>query len=211
MKLIKKVYHKIDNKIFDFCRKFRLKMKKRHLKNYDVTILCSDCIGGVIYHDFNLRFNSPTINLYIKPSEFVKFCKNLDFYLNCKLEQVNSNNRIIGKLKDINIVFLHYSSYKEAEKKWNERVKRINKNNMCLIMTCKDGYTPKDIKDFDSLSFKNKIVFTPSKYNKYNSSYYIKGSDKGEEIKFLGTKTNHFGKKIIDDFDIVSFLNKVGE
>ena len=75
--MIKKYYHKIGNDLFVLCRKIKIKRKKAKLINNDVTILCSDCIGGVIYNDFNMRFNSPTINLYIKPSDFVKFCEKL--------------------------------------------------------------------------------------------------------------------------------------
>ena len=108
-------------------------------------------------------------------------------------------------------LFLHYKTFKEAKEKWLERTKRINKDNICLILTCKDGYTLKDIKAFDKLKYKNKVVFVPEKYNNFNSSFYIKNSEENDEIKFLGTKVNHFGKKIIDDFDIVSFLNSCKE
>ena len=87
----------------------------------------------------------------------------------------------------------------------------LNKDNICLILTCKDGYTEDDIKAFDKLNYKNKVVFVPKKYNNFDSSFYIKNSEENSEIKFLGTKINHFGKKIIDDFDIVSFLNKCKE
>lgn len=208
---MKKIYHKINNNIFILCRKIRNKRKKARLKNTDVTILCSDCIGGVIYNDFNMRFNSPTINLYIKPSDFVKFCKKIDFYLNSELKFKENKKHIVGMLHDIEIHFLHYQTFEEAKNKWIERSKRINKDNICLILTCKDGYTLKDIKDFDKLNYKNKVIFVPKKYNKFSSSFYINNSEENLEIKFLGTKVNRFGKKIIDDFDIVSFLNKCKE
>lgn len=211
MKLIKKIYHKINDNIFILCRKLRLKNKKRKLKNLDVTILCSDCIGGVIYNDFNMRFNSPTVNLYIKPSDFIKFCADLDFYLNSELKFKENKNHIVGLLNDVEIHFLHYKTFEEAKNKWLERSKRINKNNICLILTCKDGYALKDIKTFDKLNYKNKVVFVPEKYNNFNSSFYIKNSDSDSEIKFLGTKVNRFGKKLIDNYDIVSFLNNCKE
>ena len=208
---MKKIYHKIDNKLFVFCRKLKLKSKKARLTNNDVTILCSDCIGGLIYNDFKLRFNSPTINLYIKPSDFVKFCEKLDFYLGSELKYKENKKHIVGMLDDIEIHFLHYHTFEEAKNKWLERSKRINKDNICLILTCKDGYTLKDIKAFNKLNYKNKVVFVPKKYNNFDCSYCIKNSEENSEVKFLGTKVNHFGKKIIDDFDIVSFLNKCKE
>lgn len=51
------------------------------LKNRDFSIICSNCVGGVIYHELNLPFLSPTINLFIKPSDYIKFVSNLNFYL----------------------------------------------------------------------------------------------------------------------------------
>jgi len=208
---MKKIYHKITNNIFILCRKIKNKRKKARLKNNDVTILCSDCIGGLIYNDFNMRFNSPTINLYIKPSDFIKFCKKLDFYLDSELKYKENKNHIVGMLADIEIHFLHYKTFEDAKNKWLERSKRINKDNICVILTCKDGYTLKDIKSFDKLNYKNKVVFVPKKYNNFDSSFYIKNSEENSEIKFLGTKVNHFGKKLIDNYDVVSFLNKCKE
>lgn len=72
---MKKIYHKVNDNIFILYREFINKRRKGRLKNIDVTILCSDCICGVTYNDFNMRFNSQTINLYIKPLDFVKFCE----------------------------------------------------------------------------------------------------------------------------------------
>ena len=69
----------------------------------------------------------------------------------------------------------------------------------------------KDIKAFDKLKYENKVVFVPRQYNNFNSSFYIKNSEENSEIKFLGTKVNHFGKKLIDDYDIVALLNKCKE
>ena len=34
-----------------------------------------DCIGGVLYKDFNLEFTSPMINLEMSNEDFVIFCK----------------------------------------------------------------------------------------------------------------------------------------
>lgn len=206
-RLIKRILHELSDKIFDVSRKLRISRKKKKLKNEDFTIICSDCIGGVIYHEFGLRFRSPTINLYMTPSDFIKFADNLDYYLSQKLVKLPYAEHILGKIDDIQIHFLHYKTFKEAKDKWESRKKLVNKDNICLILTCKDGYTQEDIKNFSKLKYKNKVVFTTEKDNKYSCSYCIKNSVKDNNVMFLGTKANHFGKKYIDDFDIVSFLN----
>lgn len=54
----------------------------------DVTILSNNCLGGVICHELGLRFLSPTINLWMTPSDFIKYCANLRHYSACKLRFV---------------------------------------------------------------------------------------------------------------------------
>ena len=39
------------------------KRKRRRLKNTDFTIISSNCVGTIIYHDMGLPFLTPTINL----------------------------------------------------------------------------------------------------------------------------------------------------
>lgn len=105
------------------------------------------------------------------PSDFIKFCENLDFYLNCDLAEIKNYNHFIGRLNDIDIHFLHYKSFEEAKLKCYERSKRINKDNICLILTCKDKYKLSDVQKIDQLKYKNKVVFVTQKYNYFNSCF----------------------------------------
>ena len=72
-----RIYHLIDNMI---SASFQ-----RRLKNDNFTILCSNCIGGVIYHRLGKQFLSPTINMFFSQPDFVSFCMHLDYYLQQKL------------------------------------------------------------------------------------------------------------------------------
>ena len=93
------------------------------------TILCSACIGGMISHNLGLKFMSPTINLWMLPSDFTKFVCDLDRYLSSDMEFINScyYEYPVGRLADITIYFQHYKSNAEALEKWNERKLRIDK------------------------------------------------------------------------------------
>ena len=73
-------------KDFYFTQKRRLlsRIVKRKVNISDVTLLSQNCVGGVIYHDVNQKFLSPTVNLYILPKDFIKFVNNLDYYLSDK-------------------------------------------------------------------------------------------------------------------------------
>lgn len=57
---------------------FILPKMRRELKNHDFSILCNNCNGGVISHDLGLRFNSPTVNLFLLAMVFIRFVKILN-------------------------------------------------------------------------------------------------------------------------------------
>lgn len=162
-----------------------------------------------------LRFNSPTINLWFKPKDYIKFLKNLKYYLyECKMQQdVDESQKYkypVGILDDIRIYFQHYESYESAKEKWYKRVKRINFDNLYIVMVQRDGCTEAEIEEFDELKYKHKIIFTVKNYPEYKSAYYIQNSEKDmTEVKNLCDYQGKFtGKRIFDEFDWIQFLNK---
>jgi uncharacterized protein (DUF1919 family) len=90
--MVSTLYQKSKKRIYTYISKFfrilRNIVDKYQLKNYDFSIISNTCIGSVISSDLGLRFLSPTVNLYIKPSDFVTFLQNIDFYLSQELSQV---------------------------------------------------------------------------------------------------------------------------
>ena len=61
---------------------------KKRLANRNFTILCNNCVGGVILHELGERFNSPTVNLFFGAEDYIKFLEKLDYYLSQTLERV---------------------------------------------------------------------------------------------------------------------------
>lgn len=107
----------IRNEILNKIRKIRCIKKRKRLTNTNITILCNICIGGMMLNDLGLRFNTPTINLFISPSDFVKFISNLDEYINMELIENTQNDMYpVGRLGDISIKFMHYKSFSDAKK-----------------------------------------------------------------------------------------------
>lgn len=80
-------------------------------------------MGGLLYHDLNKQFNSPTINLYFNSSDFIKFVNNLEYYLSLDILFKEDTVYPIGVIDNIEIHFLHYKNNDEALKKWNNRKK----------------------------------------------------------------------------------------
>ena len=55
------------------------KMRER-LENENFSIISSNCIGGILCHDLNVRYNSPTVNMFFVAADFVKFCSRIPYY-----------------------------------------------------------------------------------------------------------------------------------
>lgn len=86
-------------------------------------------MGGHVYRFFAMPYDSPTIGLYFFSADYIKFVSNLRYYIEQDLtfidyteskykDELLKNNQLnvpIGKLHDIEIVFLHYHSIEEAQ------------------------------------------------------------------------------------------------
>ena len=113
---------KIKN-ILRKCIRYNLKRKNRkNLKNFDFTIISNNCLGGVISNELGQRFNSPTINLFFDSTDFLKFIKNMEHYLDYEWKDISSDKDTYPKAKidDITLNLVHYNSFEEAKLKWNQ-------------------------------------------------------------------------------------------
>ena len=185
-------------------------LKKRKLRNYNPTIISSNCNGGIIYHDLNLPFNSPTINLSMDTDDFIKLVSNMKYYLGQEIVEIEDKNYQFpcGMLDDIKIRFNHYDTFEEAVYKWNERKKRINWDNIYIMGIDGDKASYSSLKKFDKLPYKNKVIFTHRDYPEIKSSYKISGfEDKDEVGVLIYFKKKFFIRRYLDDFVYVSFLN----
>ena len=190
---------------------FRIKKMRYDLKNVTPTLLCPNCMGGILFHDLGIKFQSPTINTMILQKDFVKFVTNLDYYCNQKLEFFKHNDYSFpcAKLADITIHFTHYMSDEEAEKKWSERCRRINKENLFIVCSERDGLTKDEILSLKNVKAKGILVFTYNEYPDIPYTLYVKKySDKGEIGNIL--KKNHItGKHEYEClFDFVKWFNE---
>lgn len=194
--------------------RYVLKLRKR-LKNKSVSIISNNCIGGILYHDLGLKFNSPTINTLIYGDEFIEFIKNLKEYINCELVYDETSKEYpIGVLssidkKTIHIHFLHNNNFEEAKSNWNRRKSRINYNNLFVIYEHFNKFDNSIIEEFDKINY-HKVVFTHKKFNHIKSSKYIFACRKekgfGSITKF---KNNLSGKRNIYTYDIVKQINNI--
>ena len=151
-------------------------MKRREsLTNTDFSIICNNCWAGYVYRRYKLPYATPFIGLYLFAEDYVKLCENFKFYtkqpiefIDCKdskycdiIAERNQQNVPIGKLHDVEIIFLHYKTQEEAKEKWERRIKRINYDNLIFKFSKMNYCTDEHLKRFDSLKAKKKFCFVP--------------------------------------------------
>ena len=197
------------NRIYDLKRRRYLTKKFSNLDNKDFTIFSCNCTGGVLYHDLNMKFLSPTINMYMVCEDFIKFCENPKHYLSLEMEEYKGDivrDYPIATLGDITLFLVHYESIGEAAKKWNRRKARINWDNIFVIGTDRDGFNEELSNRFDLLPYK-KVLFTHLPDDNPNH-FYIKGFEDETQVGTVVEKTSRLsGKRVYDRFDWVTFFN----
>lgn len=226
MAKIKEIYkNSLILKAFD--KKYNNAARKR-LKNTNFTILCPNCIGGLIYHRLGEQFRSPTVNISMDTPDFANLLNHLDYYLSqdfIKIEpredgvprgkiQGNGNN-----INDIIINFVHFSTFESGREKWNERKTRINRDNLYVIMYDigdlnttdyhKAGYASEEsIRAFNQFQCNNKVLFTrnPNCDNPY--ALYIQPDYNGP-YPLVYLKKGIDGRDYYEKyFDFVEFINQ---
>ena len=193
--------------------RYRLNAKNRsRLLNKDFTLFASNCVGGVLYSELHLPFRSPTINLWIPPGDFIKFCANPQPYLTAKFIPVPTDKPYpVCKCRDITIYAVHYTSTEQAQTAWRRRAARINWDNIFIMMSERDGCTEEDLKNFDALANPHKVVFVHRPMPHIQSAYYLPGTEiAGNSFHRIVGLTGYDrwnAHRFIDKFDYVEFFN----
>lgn len=196
----------------------------KSLKVNDVpfTILSNNCIAGFLYHDFGLKFESPTINLQIAPDDFIKLLKNLDYYRSYDLVEDKDPdiglfqklggdiiNFPVGKLGDITIFFQHYKSFDVAKNKWIERFKRLDMENLHVILV--DTYCDNAVLEEFSKLNAHKLFLTADKrklsvFDK--QSCYLMSDIKEGESWYSVINEDIFLRRHYMKFDFIKWFNQ---
>lgn len=183
---------------------------RSRLKQSNVTLISSNCNGACILHDLGLKFNSPFVNLWMKPKDYIKLLQNLQHYMGCELSFVQEPDISypVGMLDDVKIYFQHYESREEARQKWEKRTRRMDFEKLYILFSDRDGCSYQDLCDFEALPFSHKAVFTHIPYPELPSAVYIPGWENEECVGLCSEYVSHFsGRKHYDAFDYVKWIN----
>lgn len=212
MKIHNITYRKLkmyfDDKLGRKCRKlFRNKIERSKLTNVNFSVFSQNCIGSVMYNDLGLEFQSPTINMLFQPKDFIRFMKDINYYLEQPIVFVHSDFAYpIGYVGDVLIKFVHYHSEDEVTAAWKRRISRINWDNVFLLC-CDEGLTQEDMIEFDSLPYKNKILFMHYYDPSIQCGVYTKDFPQKTDAVLLGF-CSIFGKRFYQKYiNYVNFFN----
>ena len=209
--------------VYKLIRKSIRFIQRIRLKNKDFSIICQNCIGGVIYNRLGLPFLSPTINLWMEEKDFYRFASNLKHYLSQELRFVKGIDPTpTAWCDDIMIHFNHYQTEQEAAEKWYERCKRVNYDN--LFFVCSDRWSvskdlqpsEEDIRSLANVDARGRCVFAVKDYEGLDYIYHSR-KDPDDDCVFP-FMLDYVSKKMVEKyhlplwkwefkFDYVKWLN----
>ena len=211
------------------------KKRRARLQNHEFSIIANNCMGGVVSNSLGEQFRSPTVNVLMSEYQFIAFCKYIKEYSKCPVdeltkeewEQFRDVTHPVGvlrgykipnghmpdiKLPDIMLLFVHYRTFTEAKEKWEERFKRVNYDDLYIVMDCAMNGSDEILDEFNALPQAHKVAFThkedPERWpGNYRFSFYT------EEAFSSGCVYNPVNKGLVeykwmDEFDFIAWLNE---
>lgn len=135
------------------------------IKNNVPTIFANNCWAGLLYHRLRLPFNSPFINMFLNDDDYLRFLEEPQKYINSELvfketAYDTTLNREYPKCQcgDIYLNFNHYNDFEHANEAWKKRCKRINWDNIFVMMYTNDKTAAER---FAKLPYEKKVCFVP--------------------------------------------------
>lgn len=106
------------------------------------------------------------------------------------------------------IHFMHYDTFENAKSIWNKRKSRMDCRNIGFMLTNWGGES-EVLERFEHLRHKYKVAFTDRPFPQLKSVFYLKGYSVASGRNIYATQNYLTGKRYIDQFDYVSFINEL--
>lgn len=198
-------------------------LRRKKLKDNNFTIISNNCWGGTVYESYGIKKLSPTVGMFIMPEDYLKFVTNLDYYLEQPLEFIDPDDSkwkeilqgksnwktyLIGKIGDIELQMLHYHNEAVARRKWEDRVKRVNKDRLIFKFNDQNGATKEQILSFMQMPMKNKLCFVSNdSYCVTNEVIVVKQPRKYKSRGIMASREPFGCSRYID---LTEYINRIG-
>ncbi|MDE6157929.1 MAG: DUF1919 domain-containing protein [Muribaculaceae bacterium] len=213
---------KLRNAFVKISHRYKQWRERRKLRSTDFSIISNNCWAGTaVYQPFGLKYNTPTVGLFIMDEDYILFLERLEWYLAqtpkfIRPEESKYYDKISDKGKrpvtypiallgdDVELHFLHYHSEEEALSKWLRRVGRINFDRLLVKMSLRDsGYDISEMQQrFVALKFKNKICFSPTA----STEKCIVEVPELEKLNLVGGDETEFTLRHIDIYKVLNSI-----
>lgn len=209
--MFKKVFDKLQSICWNVANRSYEYICRRRIRTKPFTIICYNCIGGIIYHRLGMKFLSPTVNLYESQHDFWKLVENLEYYMSQEITPIESDRGYpVVKLDDITLFCNHFHSIEEFYSAWNARKNRIIWDNLFLIIYDSPEVTEERLANLERLNYKKYIILTNKVEKKDVPHYkYISPSNKGRADEHVFFDCDYFGLRTFEkQWDFVGWLNE---
>ena len=186
---------------------------RRMMYHKKVSTISSDCCGGILYHDRMQEFLSPTVNLFFSNEDFILFCMHLKEFVESEIaqKQETETKYPVGIIKtefgSVELHFMHYDSFIDAVNNWRRRAKRLDYDNICIIMNAGKEASEEIIAKFKDIPYKNKALLTSGANTKmFSYCFNLECYEKGFSGSITKYKSNYSVKRYLDDFSFDKFI-----
>ncbi|MDR1263488.1 MAG: DUF1919 domain-containing protein [Oscillospiraceae bacterium] len=205
--------------------------EKKRLVNRSFSLFTNNCLAVRYCIDRGLRYNSPTMSLFMLSDSYLNFLENLPHYLTVEpIDYTNSDRQILrhlpnkiakimgadyryplGRLDDsVLIHFNHYLTFADAREKWVRRCGRVDMNNIFVIMSelfdcCNGSQRERFLRlPYPKIYFALKPVDHPDAVNL--SAY----RQLGDSVPLTTNTVRANGLCPYENFDLTAWLNARG-
>jgi len=151
-----------------------------------LSFISSNCLGGRFSELQGVPYASPTVGLYFEPSDFMAFCEDLPHYLSQEVSHDAEKSQTlgfpVGDLGGLKIMFQHFPNFEDAKGKWDERVQRVNLNNVVVLFGTSEGFLAEHVRRFDALPVSRKLLFTHVPLEGSPNSVLVAGYEKESRV-----------------------------
>ena len=163
----------------------------------------------MMMHDLGGRFDSPTVNLWMSPKDFIYLVKNIKELSKMDILEITPSkcDYPIGMLGEGKLHFLHYKSFREANECWIRRMKRLDVNNMSIIMVA-EKLSKSEMESFINLKAKKKVVLIRSEVINNPFTFKINYPTTKKDFK-ITDYSDLIGHRYYDQFNFLNFFTQI--
>ena len=151
------------------------------IRDKNFVLVSNNCWGSDIYQALGREYNTPFVGLFLFPDCYIKLLENFENVLSKEIRLDNESKYFSNSLpypvghtaNQIEIHFLHYNSFEEAQQKWTRRADRLHSAVAAgvpvFVKFCdREDATTEHFRKYHELAFQRKISMSVAAFSSNN-------------------------------------------